>query len=231
MIAVIGDIHGCYYTLKELYSKIKNLYPSAEIFSVGDLLDRGHYCLESVEFIKEKGIKFTPGNHDLMFTHFFKSPGSIFARTWIHNDNGETLAAYEFEPDKVWDHIEFIEQQPYWYNHEDAFITHAGFSSYYKKFLKTGYKKDLNLLGEIIDHEIESDHGVMWNRDKLLDLGKLQIVGHTHNLEAKIDKSAHALYIDTGAYRGNKLSAAIIEHSKIIEILSVETVPKDIHKI
>ena len=61
MIAVIGDIHGCYYTLKELYYKIKNSYPSAEIFSVGDLLDRGHYCLETVEFLKEKEIKYWIG--------------------------------------------------------------------------------------------------------------------------------------------------------------------------
>ncbi|MBK7981758.1 MAG: metallophosphoesterase [Ignavibacteriae bacterium] len=231
MIAVIGDIHGCYYTLKELYYKIKNSYPSAEIFSVGDLLDRGHYCLETVEFLKEKEIKFTPGNHDLMFVHFFQLPGSVFARTWIHNDNGETLAAYEFEPEKIWDHIEYINQQPFWYNHDDAFITHAGFSSFYKKIVPSGYKKNLNVLGKIIDSEIESDHGVMWNRDKLLDLGKLQIVGHTHNAEPKFDKSSHTLYIDTGAFRGNKLSAAIVEHSKIIEILSVDTYLKDIHKI
>ncbi len=229
MIAVIGDIHGCYHTLKELYKKIKDNYPSAEIYSVGDLLDRGHYCLESVEFVREKEIKFTPGNHDLMFSHFFQSPGSIFARTWIHNDNGETLAAYEFEPDKVWEHIDFLNKQPFWYNHPDAFITHAGFSSYYKKSLPSGYKKNLDTLGKIIDKEIESDHGVMWNRDKLLNLGVLQIVGHTHSMEPKLDNSANALYIDTGAFRGNKLSAAIVEDSKIIEILSVGTIPKDIH--
>jgi len=231
MVAVIGDIHGCYYTLKELYKKIRNNYPSAEIFSVGDLVDRGHYCLESVEFIRDKEIKFTPGNHDLMFTHFFQAPGSIFARTWIHNDNGETLAAYEYEPDKIWDHIDFINKQPYWYNHRDAFITHAGFSSYYKKVVPFGFKKDLNVLEKFINKEIESNHGVMWNRDKLLDLNKLQIVGHTHHPEPKFDKKSNALYIDTGAFRGNKLSAAIVENSKIMEILSVETLLKDIHKI
>ena len=230
MIAVIGDIHGCYHTLKELYEKIKKNYPKAEIYSVGDLVDRGHYCLEAVEFIRDKEIKFTPGNHDLMFTHFFESPGSIFARTWIHNDNGETLAAYEFETEKIWDHIRFINEQPYWFNNEDAFISHAGFSSYFKKNLPFGYKKDLSLVGKIIDKEIESEHGVMWNRDKLLDLGKLQVVGHTHNSEPIFDKKANALYIDTGAFRGNKLSAAIIEYSNIIEILSVNTVLKDIHK-
>ena len=71
MVAVIGDIHGCFHTLKELYSKIKTEYPEAEIYSVGDLVDRGKYSLETIEFIKRKEIKFTPGNHDLMFSHFF----------------------------------------------------------------------------------------------------------------------------------------------------------------
>lgn len=229
MVAVIGDIHGCFHTLKELYLKIKTEYPEAEIYSVGDLVDRGKYSLETIEFIKRKEIKFTPGNHDLMFSHFFESPGSIFARTWIHNDHGPTLAAYEFEPDKVWEHIEIINNQPLVYNLEDCFITHAGFSSFYKKTLPRGYKEDLDLLTPIIDNEHYSDHGVMWNRDKLLDLGKLQVVGHTHDTEPRFDKRSNAIYIDTGAFRGNKLSCAIIEQSKIVEIISVETFSRDIY--
>ncbi len=31
MVAVIGDVHGCYYTLKELVDKIKNKYPNIKI--------------------------------------------------------------------------------------------------------------------------------------------------------------------------------------------------------
>lgn len=229
MVAVIGDIHGCFNTLKELYHKVQDEYPEAEIYSVGDLVDRGKYSLETIEYVKRKGIKFTPGNHDLMFTHFFESPGSIFARTWIHNDHGPTLAAYEFEPEKVWDHIELINNQPLLYNLDDCFITHAGFSSYYKKVLPAGFKNNLDLLTPIIDNEHYNDHGVMWNRDKLLNLGKLQVVGHTHAVEPRFDKSSNTLYIDTGAFRGNKLSCAIVQKSEVVDILSVETKHKDIY--
>jgi len=229
MVAVIGDIHGCFYTLRELYRNIQKEYPQVSVYSVGDLVDRGKFALETIEYIKRKNIKFTPGNHDLMFTHFFESPGSIFARTWIHNDHGPTLAAYEFEPEKVWDHIELINNQPLVYNLDDCFITHAGFSSYYKKVLPNGYKEDLNLLIPIIDNEHYNDHGVMWNRDRLLNLNKLQIVGHTHDSEPRYDKKSNSLYIDTGAFRGNKLSAAIIEKGEIIELLYVETSHRDIY--
>jgi len=229
MVGVIGDIHGCFHTLHDLYHKVKDNYPNAEMYSVGDLVDRGRFSLEAIEYIKRKEIKFTPGNHDLMFTHFFESPGSIFARTWIHNDHGPTLAAYEFEPEKVWEHIEFINSQPLYYNLDDCFISHAGFSSIYKKNLPADYKKDLEIIGKVIKEEYSSDHGVMWNRDKLLNLGKLQVVGHTHDLETRFSKRSKTLYIDTGAFMGNKLSCAIIEDNNIIEILSVETDRRDIY--
>ena len=229
MVAVIGDIHGCFHTLKELYLKVKTEYPEVEIYSVGDLVDRGKYSLESIEYLKRKEIKFTPGNHDLMFTHFFESPGSIFAQTWLHNDHGPTLAAYEFEPEKVWEHIELINNQPLVYNLPDCFITHAGVSTFYKKNLPKGYQDNLDLLTPLIDNEHYSDHGVMWNRDKLLDLGKLQVVGHTHDTEPRFDKKANTLYIDTGAFRNNKLSCAIIEKSKVVEVISVKTIQRDLY--
>jgi serine/threonine protein phosphatase 1 len=229
MVAVIGDIHGCFHTLHDLYHKIQDNYPDAEVYSVGDLVDRGKFSLETIEYIKRKEIKFTPGNHDYMFTHFFESPGSIFARTWIHNDHGPTLATYEYEPEKIWEHIEFINKQPLFYDTPDCFISHAGFSSFYKKNVPSNFKNDLNSLGDIIYKEYPLEHGVMWNRDKLLNLGKLQIVGHTHSRESVYDKKANALYIDTWAFSGNKLSAGIIENSKIVEVISVETDRRDIY--
>jgi len=229
MVAVIGDIHGCFYTLRELFHKIQDEYLRAQVYTVGDLVDRGKYSLETMEYIKRKEIKFTPGNHDLMFSHFFESPGSVFARTWIHNDHGPTLAAYEFEPDKVWEHIELINNMPLVYNLDDCFITHAGFSSYYKKVIPADFKKDLDALTPIIDNEHYNEHGVMWNRDKLLNCGKLQVVGHTHDIEPRFDKRSNALYIDTGAFRGNKLSCAIVENSEVIEVLSVNTIQRDLY--
>ena len=52
MIAVIGDVHGCYYTLVELYNNIKNKFPNIEIYAVGDFIDRGNNSFEVMEFIK-----------------------------------------------------------------------------------------------------------------------------------------------------------------------------------
>ncbi|MEE9432314.1 MAG: metallophosphoesterase [Melioribacteraceae bacterium] len=227
MVAVIGDIHGCYFTLLELYDSILSKYPNIKIYSVGDLFDRGKHSSKVVDFIKEKEIEFVPGNHDFMFSHFFEKPASIFAQTWSHNDNQSTLASYADDESKVWQHIKFINEQPLLLNLDDCFITHAGLSSYYKKEV---YKNNINIefISQLIKEEFSYEHGVMWNRDKLLDIGKLQVVGHTPKNEITYDKKTNSLYIDTGAFLGNKLSCAIIENSKWIDEVTVKTIQEDL---
>jgi hypothetical protein len=61
-----------------------------------------------------------------------------------------------------------------------------------------------------------------------MNLGKLQVVGHTSFEDVFYEKSSNAVYIDTRVYAGNKLSAAIIDKSNIIETLSIETDQRDI---
>ena len=76
MVAVIGDVHGCFYTLKQLVDKVRNKYSSIEIFCVGDLVDRGNHSFEVIEYIIAENIKFTLGNHDYMFYSNMRDPFS-----------------------------------------------------------------------------------------------------------------------------------------------------------
>jgi serine/threonine protein phosphatase 1 len=112
MIAVIGDIHGCFNTLKDLVSKIKKKYPSVNLYCVGDLVDRGNFSYEVMEFIIRKKIKFTPGNHDYMFYYFIKFPKSHLGRAWLYNGYETTLASYNNRYEKITEHIDLIISQP-----------------------------------------------------------------------------------------------------------------------
>ena len=56
-----------------------------------------------------------------------------------------------------------------------------------------------------------------------MNIGKLQIVGHTRFDDVYHDASADALYIDTSACGGNKLTAVIIDKNKLIDKISVDT--------
>lgn len=230
MVAVIGDIHGCYNTLKLLFEEINTRFPGVPIYSVGDLVDRGKFSFEVVEFIKEKKIVFTAGNHDLMFYYFFIKPSHPIAKAWIYNGSETTMDSYSDHMDIVRDHLSFIIKAPLFLDLEDCFISHAGISSYYKKIFKTDILNTPAELNELLNDELNSQHGIIWNRDMLLNLGKLQIVGHTIQHDVKYDEKSKALYIDTSAFTGNKLSAVVVEQNKLIDTISIETRKEDLKK-
>lgn len=229
MVAVIGDIHGCSYTLERLYDQIIKEHGEIPVYSVGDLVDRGNNSYETIEFIIKKDISFTPGNHDYMFYHFFKNPSSIFARSWLFNGSENTLESYERHEEAVFPHIEAIKKAPFFFNLDDCFISHAGISNQFKKFFsKNNILENENELADIIDTNYKNDSGVLWSRDRLMNIGKLQIVGHTKQKDVFLDEEANAAYIDTGACVGNKLSAVIVEKNSIINILEEKTHLNDI---
>lgn len=228
MVAVIGDIHGCYFTLIELYSKIINKYPNIPVYTVGDLVDRGNHSYDVVNFILDEKIRFTPGNHDYMFYHFFKDPTSIFARSWVFNGNETTLESYENHEDAVFEHIESIKAAPLFYNLKDCFISHAGISDYYKSLVPNSMPVDISILKKFIYNDYKIDRGVLWTRDNLMDIGRLQVVGHTKQKEITFDEQNNSVYIDTGACVGNKLSAVIIHENEIIDTLEENSHLNDI---
>ena len=230
MIAVIGDVHGCYNTLIELVGRIKRNYPGAQIYCVGDLVDRGNYSFETVDFIINEGIITTSGNHDFMFYYFITDPDNDIGKSWIFNGYETTLASYSNRQDKIVEHLNYIINLPLYINLYDCFISHAGVSSYFKKQLTPNPLNDEDKFDKIIKDNIHNEHGIIWNREELLDLGKLQLVGHTRQENVNHLKFNNTAYIDTSVYTGNKLSAVIVEEGKIIDTLYVKTFPLDIEK-
>lgn len=223
MIAVIGDIHGCYHTLFKLVDQLDRYFPNLPIYSVGDLIDRGNFSFEVVEFFIQRKIFFTLGNHDLMFVDHFLKQNSIFALSWFNNGAEATLKSYQNRFNKIDEHIGYIKSMPLFFNLDDCFISHAGVSSRFDKFINDSVLKDDNKLLEIFNKTLDVDYGVLWCREKLLNLGKLQVVGHTRMPEPKYDLQSNSIYIDCGAVSGNKLVAVIIENGKVFEYLWTRT--------
>jgi serine/threonine protein phosphatase 1 len=228
MVCVIGDIHGCYNTLSVLVSEIKEKYPEVPLYCVGDLVDRGRYSFEVMESMLLHKIRFTPGNHDYMFLYYMKNPSSNISKSWLFNGYETTIASYNGRKDRMAEHLEMIRKAPLYLNIKDCFISHAGISSHYQKYLPSNYKDDLSCINDFIHSSIEDDRGILWTRDYLLDLGKLQVVGHTRKQEVFHSITNNVLYIDTSVYTGNKLSAVIIEKNEVVDILSTSTIQEDL---
>jgi serine/threonine protein phosphatase 1 len=228
MIGIIGDIHGCYHTLVTLVEKVKTKYPGIDLYCVGDIVDRGNFSHLVVEYIFSQKIHTTLGNHDNLFCHAFFNPGDEWALIWEMNGCQKTMAYYS-QHEELWKlHAEFIRKFPLHYIREGCLITHAGVSRYIFDSMK-GFVHDENFeWGDFLKVSQNDEFGVLWNRTPLQRLELLQVVGHTRHEEVYFSKLNNAMYIDTAACAGNKLSCVIVNKGDITDIISQNTAEQDI---
>lgn len=229
MIGVIGDIHGCYHTLLQLMQQIKEKYGEIELFCVGDLVDRGAHSQLVLDYCIEHKIQVTLGNHDCMFLYAFKYPSHPYRSAWVMNGNYETLRAYADSQEDFRKHISYLESLPLFYNLPDCFISHAGISVLYESKLSGIDAWENADWRNFLSTEMERDIGVLWNRSILCNIGKLQVVGHTRQPEVTYTPHSNALYIDTAACAGNRLSCVLIDRGAWVDTLSVQTDLRDLH--
>ena len=215
MIAVIGDIHGCYHTLENLYGKISSY--TSEIYSVGDLIDRGRHSKAVVQFCIDKNISPVRGNHEEMMVksldkHPSESPFGINLSfdMWQVNGGLETIRSYgdydEYDPLKNFEyklkeagHYGFLMNLPLMIEIERTVITHAGIA--------------------------DGTHGdsVLWNRRPPKKLRQFQVFGHLPIIDAYHVEN-HFINIDAGCVYGRKLTAAVI-NPKTKEVLHIISEP------
>jgi serine/threonine protein phosphatase 1 len=206
LIAIIGDIHGCYNTLSILYERIISL-GIKNVYSVGDLIDRGKYSKEAVQFCIDKGIKPVKGNHEVMMILAVEKPdrkeyliyGYSNKQMYLFNGCNKTMLSYvksDYEGDfdlfreeiRRTGHFDYLKNLPMKLEVENIVISHAG----------------------IVKGEPQVKW--LWNRDIPSRLDKYQVFGHTSRNECTI--AEHYACIDTGCVYGRKLSALIIDSVK-----------------
>ena len=116
------------------------------------------------------------------------------------------------------------------YNLDDCFISHAGISKSIKKKLPKKFLSNDSQLDEILKNDLSNQTSIIWARGELLNIGKLQVVGHTHRKEVLFDEVSNALYIDTTAYGNNKLTSVIVDQNRLIDTLEEKTVIDDVNR-
>ncbi len=211
---VIGDVHGCYYTFKKLLEQ----WNSAEelLVQVGDLIDRGSFSPEVVEYCKElkkkhhKKVVFLKGNHEFeMVEDFYRGP----KHNWRRQCGEETLRQYKERGFNPKEHVEWFSELPLYWENENLFISHAGVAT---------------LEDSAFDEN--SEISVIWNRDQLENIGKLQIIGHTpcENREPIYYGKANSWNLDTGAgYGGNLTALRVSEYGEVLEMITLKTLCED----
>ncbi|MCX6159244.1 MAG: metallophosphoesterase [Ignavibacteriae bacterium] len=208
-IAVIGDIHGCFDELQDLYEKIFAF--TDEVYSVGDLIDRGPDSRQVIQFCIDNNIKPVKGNHEDLLIKAIEnqdskkglySAGNSSLGLWdgaedtVESYTGTTRAGFKIFTDFFKDsgHFEYISGLPLEIELGDCIISHGGI---------------------IKEQKPES---CLWNREEPAKLDVIQVIGHTPH-RGVIHKQKHYINVDTGCVFWGTLSAVVLSEDNV-EILS-----------
>ena len=227
-IYIIGDVHGCFNTLLELIKRFPNKEKS-QICFVGDVIDRGLFSCDVVEFIMQNDYKMVMGNHErrLLSNKFeFLNNKVPFDRSWFFGNGGEaTYRSYlgqsvEFKQR----HVDFLESRPVYLefkdyktqNGEHLVVSHSAVGNMWElrndKYASEEFRRHL-LSGRGDEMQVE---------------GIFNVYGHTPVKEVKFYKNSAD--IDTGCVFNevgyDKLSALEFPSMKIYTQRNVENFNK-----
>lgn len=191
---IIGDIHGHYSGLMQLWNLIA---PTAEdqIYCIGDLIDRGPQSAEVVEFVRRHAAGCVRGNHEQLLLDTFVN-GGVHEPTfqgWIYSGGQATLSSYHHCQNQLDDHLTWLRQLPLYIDLGDLWLVHAG-------------------LNPAVSLAQQSSYEMCWIRDTFhrsqtpFFADKLIIIGHTITFTfptvapGQLAAGRGWLDIDTGVY-------------------------------
>lgn len=192
-IYIIGDVHGCFYTLKNL---IESLPKGAELIFVGDLCDKGNFSKDVIDFVIQNGYACIKGNHEhLMETYLEDAIFHDKHSPWSSDKRYGgmvTLESYQGDHNKMLGHLAWIKTLPTYIELDKYFITHGFALPFYEHRNNPEYYKDY-LLNRY-------EEGMQVDNEKVIN-----IFGHCVFDEVVSGENFYG--IDTGCSYGKKLTA------------------------
>ena len=129
----IGDIHGCFNSLKELIENKIQLQKNDKLILLGDYIDRGPNSKEVVDYIielQDRGydIMTLLGNHESMLVDAYYNENAI--SKWIQNGGSETLKSFEINSLKNLEskYLDFFNNLKLYFELDEYLFVHAGFN-------------------------------------------------------------------------------------------------------
>lgn len=218
---IVGDVHGCYNSLKEVLAKAELDQAEDTLIFVGDLFDRGYDSAEVWKLVSELKQEMGDrcvvlyGNHEDMLVKYVLYGDT----TWTINGMETTVESFENDDDvpsiaglAAW----IMDNTTPYYHCTDGtefYVVHAG------------------RVSDDIEKDSLDDH--IWNRDPIRHTGfggTVTFIGHT-----PIEEPFHRTYnevnalpydewielpktglvdIDTACVFGNRLTAAVVDGNK-----------------
>lgn len=227
VVYAIGDIHGCYDQLvaleKQIIKDAQGISGTKIIIFLGDYVDRGSKSAAVIDFLvrgPQPDFHYIclTGNHEEVMLDFLRRPSRI--HPWLRHGGMETLQSYGIKelprgreklkslidshiPDE---HILFLKSLPLLFYYPGYCFVHAG-------------------VEEGIPLKRQKKAALLWARMPISHKkSKLPFtVIHGHTVVDDVIISNGYINVDTGAYKGNNLSAIKITAEGNLSVLKSET--------
>ncbi|PLV59442.1 metallophosphoesterase family protein [Thermotoga sp. KOL6] len=202
MVYAIGDVHGCFSSLRLLLEKLP-LEEKDELVFIGDYIDRGPNSKEVVSFLVELSqhykCTFLRGNHEEMLLNCVKHGSGC--DIWYFNGARSTVESFGGVK-RIYDFLEFFENTVYYYEKGNYLFVHGG--------VRPG-----------VPLEKQDPFDLVWIREEFIYSenplpGRIVIFGHTPFTEPYVSRDK--IGIDTGCVYGGKLTALRIEDRTFFQV-------------
>ncbi len=210
-LLIIGDVHGCSYTLKKLVKE--HWDPKTTVLiQVGDLVNKGPNSVKCVSYWMKLSAKYPDrvimlrGNHEQFLIQSIKRP-------FLKNPASSLRADFKNSKLNLKKLKKWLQSLPLKWENEYILITHAGIA----KGNKDPYK-------------IRSAKGVLFNKGPLKNVGKVQVKGHSivEGHKPHFNVKENAWYIDTGAWTKKYLSGLVLSpDGKLMNIVRIAIDKRD----
>ena len=206
---MLGDVHGCFKEFLTLLEKANYKSKTHRLILLGDIINRGPFSLEMLEWVKKKGVEIVRGNHEQSFI------GGVRENYPLSPVLGKLKKDMKKDLNK-W--LEWLEALPFYIEEEDFLVVHGG--------LVPGEQpqySDPHLLMNIrtwdgYGKDIKNELNPTWY--SYYKSKKVVIYGHWASQGLNIRKNTIGL--DTGCVYGHKLSGLLLPEKKILQVPSLK---------
>ena len=203
----VGDLHGCYDLLMQTLGHMHFDRTADRLFSVGDLIDRGPKNIEMLELIDEPWFIPVLGNHEMMMISVLLNKSS--PTMWLANGG-------------LWV-LDYLGSQRY--EHLLACLMKLGDLPFAITVNVDGKRIGICHAESPVDdwaniEQVQDDPGALqqmiWGRTKVKQLmppvtSNIDLTVHGHTQVGTAMTTGNACFIDTGAYRTNKLTVVALD--------------------
>jgi diadenosine tetraphosphatase ApaH/serine/threonine PP2A family protein phosphatase len=216
---IIGDVHGCYNELVSLLTKCNFSKKHDRLIFVGDLVDRGPYSSDVIDYVMDIEAECIMGNHDWKYVKHYKNRKDKHQRS-LHPEKAKIYRTLSDE------NLKWLSSLPHLILLEDRklIICHGGVpldtnplhgprdGYYYARYVDTSTHKQRAVSPPQYEQPQGSQHWTALYKNTYFNV----IYGHhVHDLVepffTKNDNAGYTVGIDTGCCFGGKLTAAIFE--------------------